>query len=126
MALQTLEEAKEFVDPELFTVMRLLQENNGLLQSIADCQRTGRIQDAQKLQDLLQKNLVFLSNEVDPSLVAELQTVGICSVNVVLNLLFRILLLSLRRVHRMLRLLLDLLLLNNRCLNKMAILVPMG
>lgn len=76
MALQTLEEAKEFVDPELYTVMRLLQENNGLLQSIADCQRTGRIQDAQKLQDLLQKNLVFLSNEVDPSLVAELQTVS--------------------------------------------------
>ncbi|KAE9556330.1 hypothetical protein FO519_000513 [Halicephalobus sp. NKZ332] len=73
MALQTLEEAKEFVDPELFTVMRLLQENNGLLQSIADCQRTGRIQDAHKLQDLLQKNLVFLSNEVDPTLVAELQ-----------------------------------------------------
>lgn len=74
MALQITEE-KEVVDAELFTVFRLLQENNGLIQSINECNKLGKIQEAMRYQEHLQRNLVFLSNEVDPSLLSELQSV---------------------------------------------------
>jgi protein SSXT len=67
------DEIREQLDPSTVTLNKLLAENANLIQTINEFQRKGRIHEAMKYQELLHKNLMYLSKEMEPSLVAELE-----------------------------------------------------
>ncbi|KAH7728375.1 kiaa-iso protein [Aphelenchoides avenae] len=55
------------------TIQKMLKENGQLIDTIAEYQRMGRIEDATKYQELLHKNLMYLAGRAEPSLAAQLQ-----------------------------------------------------
>jgi hypothetical protein len=73
MSLVHIAEAHSGASLDQSTVRSLLAENGQLIDTIAEYQRMGRIEDATKYQELLHKNLTYLANLAEPSLAAALQ-----------------------------------------------------
>lgn len=64
---------KDDASPEQATISKMLAENSQLIEAIAEYQRMGRIEDSVKYQELLHRNLMYLGNLADASLVQQIQ-----------------------------------------------------
>ncbi|KAF7232372.1 hypothetical protein EG68_09552 [Paragonimus skrjabini miyazakii] len=53
------------VNPNSVSVQRLLDENDHIIQLIAELSRKGNLEEAAQLQLVLQRNIVFLVSMVD-------------------------------------------------------------
>ena len=67
------DEVREQLDPNSVTLNKLLAENCNLIQTISEYQRMGRPNDAVRYQELLHRNLMWLSKELDPTHIPDLQ-----------------------------------------------------
>jgi len=53
-------EVKNELSPDQLTVRKMLEENAQLIDTIAEYQRMGRIEEATKYQELLHRNIIYL------------------------------------------------------------------
>ncbi|KAI1717899.1 SS18-like protein 2 [Ditylenchus destructor] len=72
MSLVHLSNARKGASPEQATVHNMLVENGQLIETIAEYQRMGRIEDATKYQELLHRNILYLAKLVEQSEGSEL------------------------------------------------------
>ncbi|CAD5206652.1 unnamed protein product [Bursaphelenchus okinawaensis] len=77
MSVARIPEAAKGASEGQTSVQKMLVENSQLIETIAEYQRMGKLEDATKYQELLHKNLMFLSNLVDPQLNIQVQEVAI-------------------------------------------------
>lgn len=68
-------DVQQNASPEQATVGKMLAENSQLIEAIAEYQRMGRIEDSVKYQELLHRNLIYLGNLADTSLIQQIQVI---------------------------------------------------
>ncbi|CAD5209655.1 unnamed protein product [Bursaphelenchus xylophilus] len=68
-------DASKGATEEQTSAQKMLIENSQLIETIAEYQRMGKIEDAVKYQELLHQNLTFLADLVDPQLTAQIQAI---------------------------------------------------
>jgi hypothetical protein len=77
MSVALIPDAQKSATDEQSSVQKMLIENGRLIEAIAEYQRLGRPAEAMKYHELLHKNLIFLSNLVDPQLSQSVQSITV-------------------------------------------------
>lgn len=75
MSVVHIPEAQKNLLPEQATVHNMLTQNGQLIETIAQYQRMGRMEEATKYHDLLHKNLMYLAKLADSEIAQQLQQV---------------------------------------------------
>lgn len=75
MSVVHIPEAQKNLSPEQATVHNMLTQNGQLIETIAQYQRMGRMEEATKYHDLLHKNLMYLAKLADSEIAQQLQQV---------------------------------------------------
>ncbi|KAI6190537.1 NADH dehydrogenase [ubiquinone] iron-sulfur protein 4, mitochondrial [Aphelenchoides bicaudatus] len=75
MSAALIPDAQKGATEEQTSVQKMLIENGRLIEAIAEYQRLGRPAEAMKYQDLLHRNLLYLSRFVDPRMTQQLQNI---------------------------------------------------
>jgi len=73
MSLAFVPTAQKGAMPNQTTIQKMLDENSQLIQVITDYQNQGQVEDAQKYQELLHRNLLYLASIADARLLQQLQ-----------------------------------------------------
>lgn len=76
MSVIHITEAQKDLLPEHATVHQMLTENGKLIETIAEYQRMGRVDEATKYHELLHKNLMYLAKLADSEIAQQLQQVN--------------------------------------------------
>uniref|UniRef100_A0A914I6S2 SS18 N-terminal domain-containing protein n=1 Tax=Globodera rostochiensis TaxID=31243 RepID=A0A914I6S2_GLORO len=78
MSSVSIPEAKDALRPDQVTVQNLLIENGQLIETTAEYQRMGRIEEATKYQERLHSNLIYLAKIADSAYSSHLlQEIGV-------------------------------------------------